>query len=144
MSFITSQSVTVLRAARLRDDTGTLTPQSDWENATQFQVNNVSVQPVQTDENRGSGQIIPSETWRLFSARGTDIDIQVGDRVIWRGRTLDVVGNPQRWHGLPGTTHHAEILLRSSAPTPIAAAGVAGNLRQAQEAAAYPQEPWTP
>ena len=144
MSLITSQSVTVLRAARLRDDTGTLTAQSDWENATSHQIDNVSVQPVQTDEERGSGQIIPSETWRLFSARGVDVDIQAGDRVVWMGRTLDVIGNPQRWHGLPGSVHHAEILLRSSAPTAIAATGVSGVLRQAQEAAAYPQQPWSP
>jgi flagellar biosynthesis/type III secretory pathway ATPase len=144
MSLITSQSVTVWRAARRVDDSGTPQPQSDWVNAVSHVETNVSVQPVETSEDRQTGQILSEETWRLFSARGHDVDIQVGDRVEWRGRMLDVIGNPQRWHGLPSTTHHAEIILRASPPTRLGATGLTGVLNQGAGAAASQQHVYQP
>jgi hypothetical protein len=144
VSLITSQSVVRLRAVRLRDDTGALVPQSDWVNASRLTIPNVSVQPRETSETRDAGGVIPEETWTLFSARGSDVDIQAGDRIEWRDRLLDVVGNPQRWHGLPSTTHHAEIILRATPPTRTGPVGVAAATTDAAMAPMYHQGVYEP
>lgn len=144
MPAIYSQTVTRLRATRLRDSGGTLTPQSDWAHATSVDIPGVSIQPVATTETRDDAGILTTDEWRLFTRRGYTVDIQAGDRVIWAGRTLDVVGGPQTWPGVLAGSHHTEIALKASPPTVLGATGAPALLRQAEAGGYATQQTWTP
>ncbi len=141
---IFSQSVTRLRATRLRDDSGALTPQSDWANATSTVLAGVSVQPVATSEVRDAAGIAQADEWILYGPRGAKVDLQLGDRVLWDGRTLDVIGVPQSWPGLLAGWHHSEIHLKASPPTRLPARGAAAVQEAADIGAMLPQRVWTP
>jgi hypothetical protein len=58
-----------------------------------------------------------SAQWRLFTRNGAVADVRAGDRVVWDSRSLDVVGDPQRWAGPSGGTHHWEVVLREQPVT---------------------------
>lgn len=144
MSLIYSQSVTRLRAQRIRDEGGTLTPQSNWANAASTVISGVSVQPVATSETRDAAGIQTTDEWKLYGPRGVKVDLQVGDRVLWDGRTLDVVGVPQTWPGLQAGWHHSEITLRQSPPTRLGQRGVGAVLDAGVLGASGPQVKYTP
>jgi hypothetical protein len=141
---IFSQTVIWLRAARLRDGDGSLTPQSDWANAAATTVIGVSIQPAGTTETRDAAGIIPTEDWRLFTRRGSVLPAAAGDRIVWDGRTLDVIGVPQTWPGILAGSHHSEIILKVSPPTRLNAAGVGAILHDGQLATSYPQQVYQP
>jgi hypothetical protein len=138
------ESVTVQRAAPLLDSLGAVTPQRDWDNASSVMLTGVSVQPEGTSEARDAGGVEVTAQWRLFTQRGASADFRTGDRVIWDGRTLDVVGDPQRWPGPFGGTHHWEVLLREQPVTRTGAVGVAAVLADATRETATQIRPWTP
>ena len=144
MPMIYSSTVTRLRADRLRDDAGLLQPTRDWENATTTEITGVSVQPVTTSETRDAGGVLTTDEWRLYGPRGVKVDLVNGDRVVWDGRTLDVIGEPQSWPGLTSGWHHSEIVLKASPPTRFAASGVAGILHDEEVRAATAQQTYTP
>jgi len=135
---IFSQSVIRLRAPQLRDATsGIVRPQRDWANADTLAITGVSVQPTSTTETRDNAGVQATNTWRLYSRRGSDLDIQAGDRVVWQGQTLDVLGRDEHWHGIldSGVPHHVEITLRIQPVTRQASSGVAAILHDNQAAA---------
>lgn len=50
--------------------------------------------------------------YRVFSRRGTDLDIRVTDRIRWANKTWEVSADPERWpHPVRGrgAVHHVEI-----------------------------------
>jgi hypothetical protein len=104
----------------------------------------VSVQPDGTTEARDPGGVEVSAQWRLFTRCGASADFRKGDRVLWDGRVLDVVGDPQRWPGPGGGTHHWEVVLREQPVTQSGAVGVAAVLADATREAATQLRPWTP
>jgi hypothetical protein len=141
---IGAETVVVQRAAPLLDSSGAPTPQRDWDNATETTLTGVSVQPEGTTEARDAGGVEVTAQWRLFTRRGTSADFRAGDRVVWDGRTLDVVGDPQRWAGPFGGSHHWEVVLREQPVTRSGAAGVAAVLADATRETATQIRPWTP
>jgi hypothetical protein len=85
-----------------------------------------------------------SAQWRLFTRNGAVADVRAGDRVVWDSRSLDVVGDPQRWAGPSGGTHHWEVVLREQPVTRSGAVGVAAVLADATRETATQIRPWTP
>ena len=144
MTIIYSSTVTRLRADRLRDDAGALQPTRDWANATSTTIANVSIQPVSTSEVRDAGGVLTTDEWKLYGRRGVKIDLVNGDRVVWDGRTLDVIGLPQSWPGLMSGWHHSEFTLKASPPTRFSASGVDGIVRDEEIRAASAQRTYTP
>jgi hypothetical protein len=144
MPVIFSQTVTRLRAPQLIDAGGVTRPQRDWPNAADVQISGVSVQPVMTTEARDAAGVLDSDQYRLYTRRGVTVDVQVGDRVVWQGLTLDVEGVPEAWPAvIAGGLHHQEILLRRIPLTRQGSTTVTGvlhdNLLAAQE-----QQSWSP
>jgi hypothetical protein len=144
VAVIGAESVTVQRAARRTDSSGALTPQRDWENATSVTLTATSVQPDVTAETRDAGGVEVTAQWRLFTRDGAVADLRTGDRVVWDGRSLDVVGDPQRWAGPNGGTHHWEVVLREQPVTRSGAVGVSAVLADATRETATQMRPWTP
>ena len=136
---IFGQSLTRIRADRLRDDTGTLVPQSDWTDAPEVEIESLSIQPRPPLESRDAAGIQPTEEWMIFSRRGVVLDLLAGDRARFRGVVYDVVGTPQDWPG-----HHSEVMLRKQPLTRLDAAGSTGVLRQGLAGATNAQVPYTP
>jgi hypothetical protein len=141
---IGAETVVLQRAARLVDGQGNPTPQRDWDNAATATLTGVSVQPEGTAEARDAGGVEVSAQWRLFTRSGAVADFRAGDRAVWDGRTLDVVGDPQRWAGPNGGTHHWEVVLREQPVTRSGAVGVAAVLADATRETATQIRPWTP
>ena len=102
------------------------------------------MQPVMTDETRDAGGVIRTDTWKVFRARGVGLDLANGDRVLWDGRTLDVIGEPQSWPGLRAGWHHSEIVCKASPPTRFAASGVDEVLRDERTRYAASQQTYQP
>ena len=145
MPLIYSQTITRLRAPRFRDDAGSLQPTRDFANATTVTIPNVSVQPVMTDETRDNGGVLIIDEWKIFGPRGVDLDLTNGDRVLWDGRTLDVIGEPQAWPALLGPGfHHSEVTCKASPPTRLGASGVGAVLHDEEVRHATTQQTYTP
>ena len=140
MPAIYSQSFTRLRAPRLRDDGGTLTPQRDWVAAESTVISGVSIQPKMTSEQRDAAGVTVTDEWTIFSRRGVRLDLVNGDRVLWDGRTLDVIGSPQSWPGLLAGWHHSEITVKQSPFTRLTASGAAAVTHDAELGAANTQQ----
>jgi head-tail adaptor len=106
-----AEQVTVLRAALVADRYG---QQRDWPNATSFAVRGVNIQAsllppfgsVEEDEDRE----YTASHLRLFAPPGTDI--AADDRVIWRGQTFDVDGDPVPWYDQGRLDHIAARIKR--------------------------------
>lgn len=141
---IGAETVTVVRADRVIDSQGSLTPQRDWDNAASRQVSVLSVQPAGTTDVRDARGVEVTAGWRLFTQRGQGIDLVEGDRVLWAGLTLEVVGAPQKWNGPSGGVHHWEVDLREQPPTVSGATDVTSVLRAGVQAAADESRVWTP
>jgi hypothetical protein len=135
-----------VRAARLVDSSGATTPQRDWDNATRTLVERLSIQPQGTTEGRDAGGVEVTAQWLLIDRTSPAGFWVAGDRFEWSGdgRSLDVVGDPQRWAGPSGGTHHWEVVLREQPVTRSGAAGVAAVLADATREAATQIRPWTP
>ncbi|WP_053061992.1 hypothetical protein [Rhodococcus sp. ARP2] len=90
----------------------------DWDNATATPVSFlVSVQPSGMIEGAGGRSVTTVSNWRLITPAGTDLDLLATDRVLWAGRSLEVVGEIARWpHPMkPGEVHHVETELQKVA-----------------------------
>jgi hypothetical protein len=145
VSIIYSQSVVRQRAAQLRSaNSGILLPQRDWAHASSVTITGVSVQPDQTTAVNDAGGVEVTDMWRLFGPRGVKLDIVQGDRVLWDGRTLDVVGAPQSWAGLGSGWHHTEIVMRQLPLTRLSGSGADGVAQDGTWAAAQSIIPYTP
>jgi hypothetical protein len=139
----------IQRAAQRTDSSGAVTPQRDWDNATTVTLTGVSVQPEGTAEARDAGGVEVSAQWRLFTRSGAVADVRAGDRVVWDSRSLDVVGDPQRWAGPSGGTHHWEVVLREQ---PVTRRGLSGwplcwrmrLVRRRRRSAPGPPDPLSP
>lgn len=105
-------TVTVVRATTGTDQYGNDT--RDWATATRTTVAQVAVLPTTQVEDAAGNRIALSTGWRVFTAPGTDVDLQATDRVEWNGITLEVIGEVARWpHPIrPGAVHHVEADLR--------------------------------
>lgn len=136
---IFGQSLTRIRATRLRDDTGTLVPQYDWTDASEVEIERLSIQPRPAQESRDAAGVQPTEEWMVFSRRGTVLDLIVGDRARFQGVVYDVVGVPQAWVG-----HHSEVMLRKQPLTRLDASGPTGVLHQGMTGGSNAQVPYTP
>lgn len=142
---IGAEAGVLVRAARLTDGQGAATPQRDWENATRITKTGLSIQPAGTTDSRDSGTVNVTARWLLFDRTSPANDAwQAGDRFEWDGRTLEVAGDPQRWAGPRGGTHHWEVTLQEQPPARSAATGVAAILGEQIQAAAADARPWTP
>ncbi|MGA6171511.1 hypothetical protein ACPEIF_14820 [Streptomyces sp. NPDC012600] len=113
MSVHYTQSVVVLRAPHVTDRYGNETTVRDWTRATRTTVRRVSVQPDTSTEDTGDRTAVVTG-WRLITRRGTDVDLDPGDRVIALGRLLDVDGEPARYV-VGGRHHHTEARLKEVA-----------------------------
>lgn len=139
------ETVVVERAPALVDGQGNPTPQRDWANATSTTYEGVSVQPASTQETWDARGVAVTVDLMLYTRPGQVVDIRADDRVLWDGRTLEVVGEPQVWkHPMRAGVHHLEVMLRSRPLASSGARGVAAVLADAAGEAASYARPWTP
>lgn len=86
----------------------------DWDNAEITDLPGVNIQPepagigVGTDEGDRRAE---TSRWRLFSARGGDLDLEREDRVRYDGLELIQDGAVARYY-LGAGLHHAEVRLK--------------------------------
>ena len=106
------QSVTRLRAPVILDRDNNQV--RDWATATSDDLCDVEVQPVsQAEDNENRSATITG--WRIFSRRGTDLDVLASDRIVHLDRTCEVVGDVARWYSPGGSVHHVEFIVREVA-----------------------------
>lgn len=109
MSILAVQAVTVLRAPLVGNRYNGQV--RDWTNATRTDVDGVSVQPATSTEDVRDRELL-TNTYKLFTDRGRDIDLLATDRIEWNGMTLQVDGDPNRWPAPGGGVHHVEAALK--------------------------------
>jgi hypothetical protein len=141
---IGAETVVFQRAAQLRDEQGSLTPQRDWAHATTTAVQRCTVQPVSTQDLYVATGVGIVDLWRVYGPIGADMDVQSGDRALWAGTSYEVHGEPQRWRGPDGSLHHVEVLIRKQPPTPVDSTGTPAVLHAAGQGLAANQQVWTP
>ncbi len=111
-----NQTCDVLRAPVTPDRYGEGNKR-DWANAEVIPLSNVAIQPASTTEDALDRQTTVSG-WRFYGPPETDL--KATDRVMWYGRTFDVVGEPQPWIDPlnPGDVDHWEAPLEIINPDP--------------------------
>lgn len=120
------------RAAQKTDSRGLPVPQRDWATADTLTVIGVTVQPLSSREARGNDvRAVTTEYVLITPARRGDVDIQRGDRITWNSRTLEVIGDPDRWPAILGGIDHVEAILQAAPPY----AGAGGDTTDSQLAA---------
>lgn len=67
----------------------------DWTSPATVTITDVSVQPFAEAENAVDREYTATRM-RLYAPSTTDI--RAADRVVWRGATYEVDGEPQRWY----------------------------------------------
>jgi hypothetical protein len=83
--------------------------------------------------------------WVLYSRSRALPDIQVGDRILWNGETLEVHGKPHIWLSATASgTHHMEATLHQVPVTVEASSGVEAVLREVVTGAAGQRRIFTP
>lgn len=107
-----AQTVTRLRAPLVTDRYNNKI--RDWPNAARTDVAGVNLQPAasppDSDEDTVDRQVTVTG-WRLYTPPGMDLDLEETDRIEYRGRVLEVVGEVGRWE-VAGRVHHVEVFLR--------------------------------
>lgn len=141
---IGAETVVFERAPFVVDDEGGVGPQRNWSAKTTWTVTGVSVQPLDTAEVRDLRGVEITAQWRLYTRNGQGLTVTEGDRVVWDGRTLEVVGDPQVWKAPYGGVHHYELLLREQPPTMVEATGINGAIRRAVRSVVDEVRPWSP
>lgn len=143
-----AQTIQVARAEQLTDAAGVKQPQRDWDNATPIEITGVSVQPAGSVEVRDDAGIRQVDTYRIYSPRGADLDLQPGDRITidvgGSDVVMEVTGTPQRFPAPGGGIHHAEATARVLPLTSATAVGSAATLRAAAAGAAGQARQWSP
>lgn len=75
----------------------------------------VALQPVSSSESGApDNRHTTTQTFRLITQPGVDLDLAPIDRVVWAGRELDVVSEVLRWPHpmLADAVHHLEATLQ--------------------------------
>jgi hypothetical protein len=73
-----------------------------------------------------------------------DIPLAEHHRVLWAGKTLEVLGIPQRWPRPDGGVHHVEARLREISSTKVSATGATATLADLVDEAASGAQQWVP
>lgn len=87
----------------------------NWAQATTAPIRRVHVQPLTQDEdNDTTARDERITTWRVYTRPGRDADVQATDRIVYDGRTCQVIGDVARWpHPIrPGRVHHVEFTIQ--------------------------------
>lgn len=101
------ESVTRLRAPLVEDEYHNEV--QDWSGASPLTITGCLVQPLSSSEYTIEREAITTR-WRLFAPTGSDV--KATDRVVWRGDTFEVEGDPQTWDSPSGATSSMQALLR--------------------------------
>ncbi|MFE0039438.1 hypothetical protein [Streptomyces sp. NPDC059015] len=107
------QSIVRLRAGVKQDRGGNPVP--DWSEGavSSLTVSGVSVQPSSQEEKPDETRTSVTTGWQVIGAPGVDADIQSDDRILWDGKTLEIIGEVARYQQfLDGSTHHIEFFMR--------------------------------
>ena len=96
-------TVTVLRAG-VQMDHGTEIP--DWSEPTETTVSGCSVQPTFGEEETSHRDAVQSE-YTVYMPKGTDVDAYC--RIVWKGKTYEVVGNPSVWDVPMSSVEHVAV-----------------------------------
>lgn len=86
--------------------------QRDWSAAATTTISGVSVQPVAATEATVDREYTATHL-NLFAPPGTDL--LATDRVVWRGVTYEIDGEPATWYDLGGRADHLEAVLKRMA-----------------------------
>ncbi|GAB6901861.1 hypothetical protein [Kineosporia succinea] len=103
------QSIVVVRAPALVEESGSAAAQRDWGNAVRTPYGQCNVQPRVTAETEGATGISTAAEWVLHR-RGI-LDLLPTDRVEYDGMTLEVIGVAKKWPRSSGGWHHTEAIL---------------------------------
>lgn len=95
MSFSHGETVTRVRAARVSDPYSGEVERLDWTSTTSAAIPGCGVAPRVSEEPLGEGRALVSTGLVVFAPTGADIGRL--DRVIARGETWDVDGDPADW-----------------------------------------------
>jgi hypothetical protein len=106
-----TEAITVIRPA-WHTERGTPVP--DWANATEHEVTGCRLQPASSERvlftAAGQARDAAVSTLRLFAPADADLDVR--DRVRYRGVVYDLTGPPARWPSPTGALAHLEAELR--------------------------------
>jgi hypothetical protein len=88
----------------------------DWENATTTTLDGLHVQPVAEGEQLAAGRDAVVTRWRLQMPADVAASLPAGelratDRVVYRGKTYDIDGQPEAWPSPSGTMDHVDAFL---------------------------------
>lgn len=106
MSLLYTQSITIVRPGTATDEYGNARP--DWGDPLRIPVSGVNVQPQGDSSEDTDDRQVTVTGWRLYTPRGTDLDLRETDRVEVDGMTLQVTGKVARWPAPGGGVHHIE------------------------------------
>lgn len=125
------------RAEHRTDRNGLPVVQRDWDNADELTVIGVAVQPLSSREAQASDARAVTTQWVLITRPRGDVDVARGDRVVWSGRTLEVIAEPERWPAVIGGVDHVEAVLQEAPPWPGAGGDTTdGHLQAGMQGAA--------
>lgn len=129
-----NQTIVIVRAAALAEQSGSSAVQRDWANATRTTVAGVNLQPKRSVDSGDSSGVDASGQWELFSRwAGGKLDILATDRVEYDGMVFEVDGFPEHWPAPGGGWHHTEVAL---VVEPLYRAGAQGTAASAARTAA--------
>ncbi|HLL68815.1 MAG TPA: hypothetical protein VK453_24340 [Micromonosporaceae bacterium] len=107
---IGADTITVLRAELTVTERYGSKRHRDWSTATSTTVSGVSVQPFTAVEQTADREHAATRL-RLFAP--PTLDLAATDRVVWRGTTFEVDGEPARWFDTDtGAAEHVEAVLK--------------------------------
>ena len=104
------------RGAQLTDSNGLPVVQRDWASPDELQVIGVAVQPMSSRELTDAGWRSVTTGWVLITRPRGDVDVQRSDRIVWGTRTLEIVGDPERWPAVVGGVDHVEAVMQLAPP----------------------------
>jgi head-tail adaptor len=137
-----TETIVRLRAPQRTNSDGLPVVQRDWTDTSELTVIGVNVQPLSSREAVAGDARTVTTTLVLITRPRSDVDITVGDRILWQGRTLEVVAEPEKWPAPGGGVDHVEAILQSAPPWPGAGGDTtSGHTRAGAQTAAVGWRP---
>ena len=84
----------------------------DWDNTTSVELEHMNVQPLSQQEIVDRSRHANVVQFRVYSRPWSIPDIDPLDRIVWRGDTYTVDGQPQVWPDpVTGRDHHVVFIM---------------------------------
>lgn len=81
----------------------------DWEHADSLEIPGCSMQPASTSLSQDGRVLGISDGFTCFMP--ADADVQAGDRIVFKGKTYTIQGDPRDWPSATGRLDHIQLNL---------------------------------